>query len=392
DIKPNNILVTAEGVPKLLDFGIAKLLSPGWAADTEATASMVRLMTPEYASPEQLRGLSITTTSDVYSLGVVLYELLSGHHPYRLVSRQPGEVAAVILSQEPEKPSAVGSRQEAEGSKSKTNKNEQATTSKRTVSGKVNPKSEIRNPKSLRGDLDNIVLKALRKEPERRYASVQEFSEDIRRHLQGLPVMASPDTFSYRAGKFIRRNTTAVLAAAIVIITLLSATGITAWQARVARRERDKAQSRFNDVRKLANSVVFELHDSIQDLPGSTPARQLLVTRALEYLDKLASEAGQDYSLQLELASAYDRIGNIQGGLFTSNLGQRNEADVSYRKALAIRAALVAQEPKNILFRRWLTTSYTKVAHILEVKADLPGALEYHGKALAVCKQNAADS
>lgn len=251
---------------------------------------------------------------------------------------------------------------------------------------------QIRNPKFLRGDLDNIVLKALRKEPDRRYASVQEFSEDIRRHLLGLPVIASPDTFSYRAGKFIRRNTTAVLAAAIVIITLLSATGITAWQARVARRERDKAQSRFNDVRKLANSVVFELHDSIQDLPGSTPSRELLVSRALEYLDKLASEAGQDSSLQLELASAYDRIGKIQGGLFTSNLGQRKEADISYRKALAIREALVAQEPKNILFRRWLTTSYTKVAHILQVQADLPGALEYHGKALAVCKQNAADS
>lgn len=333
DIKPGNILVTSDGIPKLLDFGIAKILDPSSGAET----TLLRAMTPEYASPEQVRGEPITTATDVYSLGVVLYRLLTGRSPYPDKARTPLEFARIICDEEPARPSTVRMPSQGIGHIPEAGQ--------KTLTPLAN---SARLKRALKGDLDNIVLKALRKEPERRYSSVEQFAEDIRRHLKGLPVTAVKSSVRYRAGKFVRRNRVVMAASAIIAVTVVAGVAATIQQSRIAAANQRRAERRFNDVRKLADSLMFEIHDSIVGLPGATTARKMIVQRSREYLDSLAQESTGDTSLQRELASAYERLGNVEGDMNGSSLGDSKGGLQSLQKAVAIRQAIVTANPSNV--------------------------------------------
>ncbi len=224
DLKPGNVLVTKDGTVKLLDFGIARILSVNQPGKAPAAETLAGLMTPEYASPEQVNGASITTLTDVYSLGVVLYRLLTGHRPYNLRSAAMHEMARVISEVEPTRPSIVIATTEA-------GDRDGAAITPETVS-QLREGDPVRLRKRLEGDLDCVVLTAMQKEPERRYGSVESFAEDLQRHLEHRPVTAREATIWYRAMRFGRRNPSGVAAVVLLVVSILAGVATVIWQVR----------------------------------------------------------------------------------------------------------------------------------------------------------------
>jgi serine/threonine protein kinase/tetratricopeptide (TPR) repeat protein len=305
DIKPSNVLVRTDGQVKLLDFGIAKLLAQDGSLDAALTGEALAL-TPLYAAPEQLRGEAATAATDLYALGVLLYVLLTGQHPAGPGPHALADLTRTIVETDPPRPSAAAGVPD-------------------------------RLRRQLRGDLDTIVLRALKKDPRERYASVSALEEDLRRYLQCEPIRARPDTLLYRTGKFVERNRLAVAGVTLASVALIVTAG-------VAVRQKIDARTRFDQVRKMAHTFLFDFYDELDRVSGTTKAKELLVSTAREYLDNLAGSAVDDRGLALELAEAYERLADVQGGASFINLNQRNPALESRMRAIEIRRRLTGAD------------------------------------------------
>lgn len=389
DLKPSNILVTGAGAVKLLDFGIAKLMATGLTVDVDAPPT-VAILTPEYTSPEQIHNEAVTTATDVFALGILLYEMLSGKHPFQTGGLLPHQVMRALVEDDPAPVSAAAGR----------------------------------HGRELRGELDAIVLTALRKQPSWRYPSVEQFSNDAGRYLRGQPVLAKGDRLLYRARKFARRQWLPLTATALLFVVLAAGIVATRRQARAAERalalaererqiaqqnqriaadertvaeartweaelDRQKERERYRDVRALAASLLFELYDGIRDLAGSATARRLMVAKAQRQLELLSADSGNDPGLKRDLAAAYERMGELRVDPGPSgrsgDKAAANSAVDAYRHAAELRRAIAA-ESKTPEDRRDLALSLAKLADGEFVAGNTKQALDSYESAWSLAQ------
>jgi len=357
DLKPGNVLVTPEGQVMLLDFGIAKALDPTGGdgnATTGLTMDSVRPFTPNYASPEQVRGEPVGTATDIYSLGVLLYQLLTGVRPTGRRATSPAEAARSVLEEVPTRPSALPPEA-------------------------VPDPTWLQQRKRLQGDLDNILLKTLDKNSEQRYASVDALAADIRAHLGGYPVSARPQRWHYLFRRFLARHKLAVGFSAAGLLALIATASIATWQAHEAETQRQLAERRFNEVRQFARTMLFEVDTALRD--GPTAGREKLVSTAQYYLDRLSTERLSDVALLRDVAEGYERIGDVLGNTMQSNLGRPDDARLSYAKALKMREALATLAPQDLQNIAGLKNIHARFGDNARGQGDLIKARQHYEQA-----------